>query len=421
MKFWRDYEQDDYPQWRVIGVISGLIWTIALAISLTWNIYEVDRGILDIAINNAQVAYEKDMTYRRWNSQFGGVYVPLSSGVLPNPYLEDFPGRDITSTTGEEFTLVNPAYMTRQVHELENEQGFVFGHLTSLDPIRPENTPDEWESEALKQFELGAVEISSVEIMGGAEHMRLMRPMYVEKSCIVCHEEQNREGIVRGGISVSVPMADLRRIEKNQIVVLMVAHIFIWSSGVLGIRWASRRLRETDSLRSRDPYLRCFNRHYFFQFLEVEVARSIRYDAPLSVIMLDIDHFKRINDTYGHLTGDEILKGFVSRVQAQLREADVFARYGGDEFSILLPETEVEAAANLAERLRDDIENYVYTADDLKIILTSSLGVSSLYGRRALDSSLLVKEADQALYRAKGMGRNRVEVWDWDQRNRLVE
>ena len=120
-------------------------------------------------------------------------------------------------------TLVNPAYMTRQVHELALEQYGNRGHITSLNPLRPENRADPWETKALCAFEEGVTEVSSLEVIGDLEYFRLMRPMVTEESCLKCHADQGyRVGDIRGGISVSVLMSPLRTIERRAMFVVVL-------------------------------------------------------------------------------------------------------------------------------------------------------------------------------------------------------
>ena len=163
-----------------------------------------------------------------------------------------------------------------------------------------------------------------------------------------------------------------------------------------------------------DPLTQVYNRRYLERHLEEEVARSKRYSLDLCVLMLDIDHFKRINDTFGHHAGDVTLSAFGSLISPALREMDVVARYGGEEFLIICVNTALNGATLVAERLRHLVESHpVEIHDDSggskTIQFSVSIGVAGL--STILDSkNKLVKAADQALYRAKQTGRNRVIV-----------
>lgn len=205
----------------------------------------------------ARVAHKKDVIYRRWNAEHGGVYVPVSEKTMPNPYLE-VSDREITIPSGRLLTLVNPAYMTRQVHELGEQAYGVHGHITSLNPIRPENAPDSWETKALKAFEQGIEEVSSIEEVGGEPCMRLMRPLITEEGCMKCHAKQGyKVGDIRGGISVAVPMSPMWALEKSRMKVLGGGHGLIWLFGLLGIvLGASRLSHQIDRRRKAEEAVR---------------------------------------------------------------------------------------------------------------------------------------------------------------------
>nr|WP_324292273.1 DUF3365 domain-containing protein [uncultured Desulfobacter sp.] len=133
-------------------------------------------------------------------------------------------------------TLVNPAYMTRQVHELSQSQYGVKGHITSLNLIRPENKPDSWEKKALEAFDAGKKEVSSVDVIEGEDYFRLMRPMIVEKGCLKCHGYQDYQvGDIRGGVSVSVPFAPYYAIASDRISKTIFVHFTILILGLLGL------------------------------------------------------------------------------------------------------------------------------------------------------------------------------------------
>ncbi len=169
------------------------------------------------------------------------------------------------------------------------------------------------------------------------------------------------------------------------------------------------RLRD---LSQRDPLTGAFNRRYFIQVCQDEISRTNRYRHPIAIIMLDIDHFKKVNDTYGHPIGDEVLVQFSKTCQSHLRTTDVFARYGGEEFIILLPETDKNQAKSVAERLREVIAELSITGREKSFQITSSFGVSDI-GIDDFNKSLeeVLNEADQALYQAKLNGRNQVNIW----------
>ncbi|MFO0552608.1 MAG: GGDEF domain-containing protein [Polyangiaceae bacterium] len=156
-----------------------------------------------------------------------------------------------------------------------------------------------------------------------------------------------------------------------------------------------------------DGLTQAYNARYLYEALEREMIRSRRHERPLSVLMFDIDFFKRINDVHGHLAGDFVLKEIARTVQGRIRRDEVFARYGGEEFAIILPETPIDGAVSLAETLRQRVEENVFTfqADTIKV--TISVGAAQL-GDNDKVANDLIKRADELLYTAKRTGRNRV-------------
>ena len=152
------------------------------------------------------------------------------------------------------------------------------------------------------------------------------------------------------------------------------------------------------------------NRRLLFEKGEGEVLRARRFERPLSIVMLDIDHFKLVNDRYGHAAGDRVLREIAQALRQILRESDTAARYGGEEFVVLLPESDETIAALVAERLRSSIENCLVEEDAQRIHVTVSLGVAAV-NRVTVDFSKLISHADQALYLSKNKGRNCVTIW----------
>ena len=156
-----------------------------------------------------------------------------------------------------------------------------------------------------------------------------------------------------------------------------------------------------------DPLTRIFNRKHFNQEIESEVSRARRYGRPLSMLLMDLDHFKRVNDTHGHPAGDYVLKKTAEAVRETLRAQDIFARYGGEEFALLLPETTNDNGFTLAEKLRQKLASTVYEFGGKKIPVTMSIGLATLKASH-VGFDDLVAEADKNLYAAKNGGRNKV-------------
>lgn len=227
-------------------------WTLIIIATALWSVSEVNRDILETARIQGQVAMQKDLLYRRWNANHGGVYVPITEKTKPNTYLVDMPERDITTPSGKLLTLMNPAYMTRQVYELEAEISDVRGHLTSLNPIKPENAPDEWEKKALESFELGEKEAASIDSIEGREYYRVMRLFITEKGCLKCHAVQGyKENDIRGGISVSIPISPLLKVSTETTRKVMLILSLIWFMGLGGLAVGHFRLSKSERIRNQ--------------------------------------------------------------------------------------------------------------------------------------------------------------------------
>jgi two-component system, cell cycle response regulator len=154
-----------------------------------------------------------------------------------------------------------------------------------------------------------------------------------------------------------------------------------------------------------DGLTQIYNKRYFLETLEREIARSNRYRREMSLVLFDIDHFKKINDTFGHLAGDQVLKTLASTIKAKIRREDLFARYGGEEFAIVLPEIDGYNAHQFAEKIRRIVEATEFIFEATKIPVTISMGVATLDAETS-DSAALIKKADERLYEAKNAGRN---------------
>ena len=220
-----------------------LLWTVFVGASLAWNLHLETDQVAKAGRHVAEVAFENDVLYRKWAASHGGVYVPVSDRTPPNPYL-NVPHRDLTSDQGPALTLINPAYMVRQVNEMGVQIRGTKGHITSLKPLRPENAPDDWERSALEAFERGRNEVCATIVQDGQEYIRLMRPLLAEASCLKCHAAQGYKlGDIRGGISVSAPTAPLWAIHSPVMLWISLGHALLWMTGIVGISLTTGRLR----------------------------------------------------------------------------------------------------------------------------------------------------------------------------------
>jgi diguanylate cyclase (GGDEF)-like protein/PAS domain S-box-containing protein len=170
--------------------------------------------------------------------------------------------------------------------------------------------------------------------------------------------------------------------------------------------------KKLELLATTDSLTGILNRRHFIELSEKEISRGQRSGFPLSIAMIDIDHFKEINDTYGHTVGDLAIKGLVALCNDDLRPYDLFGRLGGEEFAITMVECDLQKAFVMSERLRKKIANYILNVNGQKIKIKISIGVAELSGDTESFESLM-KRADQVLYLAKKLGRNRVEKYEF--------
>ncbi len=170
------------------------------------------------------------------------------------------------------------------------------------------------------------------------------------------------------------------------------------------------RTKEIELLSKTDSLTGLWNRRYLEEMLELEFKRAKRYKHPVSIMIVDLDHFKKINDTYGHLAGDEVLKESAKRILSTLRETDFVGRYGGEEIVVILPETKLDKAIKIAKKIKEAISSKPIIYKNKKINVTASIGISRICPKHK-NFYEPFSEADEALYRAKKNGRNRIEIY----------
>lgn len=227
------------PRRRIIlryawGLVAG--WTCILFLLGWWDAAAARRVTRDSAITDARAHFNKDQAFRYWATAHGGIYVPRTEETPPNPHLSHVPERDIQTPSGKQLTLMNPAYMVRQINEFFAREFGIGGHITSLNPLRPGNAPDPWERKALKAFEQGRKEVMEFTDIGGEPYLRLIQPMITREGCLKCHAHQGyKTGDVRGGVSVSLPMTPYLQRRSREQTTMMLSHGLIWLLGLIAI------------------------------------------------------------------------------------------------------------------------------------------------------------------------------------------
>ena len=397
-----------------IGLLICLV-----VLSVFWGFYYRSTELIEKQLlHQGQSFFQEIVLTRQWAAGHNGVYVRLEPGVEPNPYLPKVPGLKVVirDESGQPYVLKNPALITREISELAAQKGMFRFHITSLDPLNPANAPDPFETESLRKFAAGVNENSAYESSDGEVYFRYMAPLVTEKSCLVCHAQQGyKEGDIRGGISVTSSATETAvKIGESRVFLMLAAALIVLliltiiylvaRSFIKELKTAETKLVE---MATQDFLTGLLNRRETFHRLDEELQRSRRLATPFSVLLLDLDHFKQVNDVHGHSAGDLVLQAVAAALRQGVRPYDLCCRYGGEEFLVILPETALEAAAGIAERLRHDIENLkiaVTKKTDLRI--TASIGAATLVGNESIDQ--LIARADEAMYTAKASGRNRV-------------
>jgi signal transduction histidine kinase len=223
---------------NIVGI--SIVWILFIIGSYSWNYHIEISNTQSVVSNKAKSFFSQILITRAWNSSHGGVYVPVTEKTKPNPYLTDSL-RDIVTTEGIKLTKINPAYMTRQIAEINKSQNDLQFHITSINPIRPGNKADAWETKALLSFENGTQDVLELVKNDSLSQYRYIAPLVTEKSCLKCHAFQGyKVGDIRGGISISFPSAIYTENQKRQLFHLFIAHLLILFAGLTGIYWYYR-------------------------------------------------------------------------------------------------------------------------------------------------------------------------------------
>jgi diguanylate cyclase (GGDEF)-like protein len=402
-----------------IGIIS--LVSSLLIIAIFWGFYSHTVQLIEDQLHHeARAFFQEIVQTRHWIIKQEGVYIKKKAGMLPDPNLENIKELKtlITDREGEEYILRNHAVITRSISDLAQRERHFIINITSLKPMDPDNQPDDFERTALESFETGAQEYSRLRHISSDPTFRYMAPLVTRKECLPCHGAQGYKiGDIRGGISITISARQaLHQIIQTRIytviaaiallTVLLSVIFYISKQFVHKLKKSETRLVE---LATTDSLTGILNRGEGIRRFEQEISRSRRKQQPLSIILIDIDNFKKFNDNLGHQVGDQVIRLVAGLLTATLRNYDIICRYGGEEFLVVLPATELPKAIETAERLRILVAELTTAGGgrEAAINLTISLGISSLQPGDSLDG--LIYRADNALYIAKQEGRNQVQ------------
>ena len=234
-----------------LALLAALIWTLVVSASLVWNMRYAEQQIMDTAYAEARANQNKDNTFRRWATEHGGVYVPITEKQSSVPWLSHVPGRDVMTTDGRALTLLNPASVLRQIMDRYTEDYGIRGRITGLKYLNPANAPDPWEAQQLKAFTAGEKkEVWAISELDGQPHLRYLRAMFMEPGCEKCHAILGYQlGDMRGATGINLPLAPYYLQITNAKRNLGVSHLFIWLLGLAGIAWSVRLARSNEHRR----------------------------------------------------------------------------------------------------------------------------------------------------------------------------
>jgi len=400
------------------------VWSVLVVYSYQWNIANLRNEKVVLATSEARAVWNKDQAFRQWGNRHGGVYVEPNERTPPNPDLDHLPKRDVETTDGTRLTLMNPAYMMRQMtEEFEKDYG-IKGKITGLRFLNKINEPDEWERSVLLRYVSGdAREIIEEKDIAGEPYLRYMRPMFMEPGCDKCHAVLGyKTGDLRGGVSVSIPLRPYFAAANQSSRSIFATHLGVWLMGASGL--ALFGWHALTKKRERERLLLQLEHNALYDSLTALPTRALVEDrinqalaflrrSPASlfaVCFIDLDRFKHINDAFGHAVGDRLLCQVGDALKRVIRPSDTVGRLGGDEYIIVLnPVRDLEETLGIARRIRQDLQTPL-RIDNREMGIGASVGIAlSTDGSETAEE--MIRNADIAMYRAKHGDLGGIEVF----------
>lgn len=403
-------------------VFGALFIGVSLVITFAGFEWRSESLLREQQLLQARAFTEEIVATRQFVAMHGGVYVPDSVETTLNPFLARIPGlrTSIVDRQGRRYVLQNPAVVTQSVGRIlaGRPGGRVEFRLSSDKPIDPANRARGFEAEAIRRFESEKLsEYYARRRSGGDEYFMYARSLPVELRCLQCHASQGyRTGQVRGAISVRIPTSSLDAEIRHTRWLVALALVGALGTLLLVLYLISRHLLHNlldaeDRLRTLatlDALTGIENRRMGMRRLADELARADRNGTPLAAVMFDLDNFKRVNDTFGHSAGDEVLAAAARGLAREARPYDAVSRIGGEEFLVLLPDVSADNALAAGERLRASVA--VVTAEVLDGGVTVSGGIALYRPGSGESPDALLRRTDDALYEAKRAGRDRLRL-----------
>lgn len=410
-----------------MSILAIALLTVLVTYSWFWNINNIRREKLNLALAEARANWNKDAAFRQWATRHGGLYVIPDAQTPPNPALAHIKNRDVVTVDGQKLTLMNPAYMMRQITQ-EFEKGYgIKGRITGKLQLNPINKPDAWQLKALNVFESGKTdEVYEQKLINGQPYLRYMKAMYMTKGCLKCHGILGfKEGDLGGGVSVSIPLNHYFKAAEETKKGILTTHILVWLTGFFAIiafaRLFERLLTRIAHEALRDGLTQLPNITLFKNHLQQSFEKYQSDPANFfAVCFLDLDRFKNLNDSRGHKVGDKMLIAVSQRLTDLLRPGDTVARMGGDEFTLLINNVNgIDEALNINKRILSSFQKPFHIDGD-EIYADASIGICMVTDKYSNPEDM-IRDADIAMYRAKSSGKGRVDVFNPEMHEHALE
>ena len=397
------------------------IWTILSAGLIVFIVLSNHEMMRQMAKNEAITHFKRDQAFRYWATIHGGVYVPATKETQPNQYLNHIKERDIQTPSGKRLTLMNPAYMLRQLTERFGKLYGVSGHITSLKPLRPQNAPDSWEKKALKSFEAGSTEFIDFTQINEKPFLRFMRPMMVEKGCLKCHGHQGyKVGDVRGGVSIALSLTPFLSLEYRRTLPIVISIFVLWLIGLVAIFLGTRTLDRSIQKRHRVEEELAQNRNHLEDIVNERTGELQESNIELARLNAKL---RAMNEEY-NATNEE-LTAINEEFETQfieLKQAEEKIKASLKEKEVLIQEIHHRVKNNLQivinfikfQQMKHEDEKHADILTDLENrVRTMSLIHERLY--RSVDFSKIdfteyIQELADELFISYGVERNQITL-----------